>query len=92
MTTRLEIESAIKELPEVEVRALANWLQEYLEEKWDLKIEADFISGKLDRLIAKAESDITQLKLSRTYDLQTPYDSFGAGAILMETLKQQEVV
>ena len=92
MTTRLEVESAIRELPEVEVRALANWLQEYLEEEWDRQIEDDIESGKLDHLIAKSESDITQLELSRTYDLQTPYDSFGAGAILMETLKQQEIV
>ena len=89
MTTRLEVESAIRELPEVEVRALANWLQEYLEEKWDRQIEDDIESGKLDHLIAKSESDITQLELSRTYDLPTPYHSFGAGKILMETLKQQ---
>ena len=91
MTTRLEIESAIKELPEVEVRTLTNWLQEYLEEKWDRQIETDLASGKLDHLIAKAESDITQLKLSKTYDLPTPYHSFGAGKILMEALKQREV-
>ena len=58
MTTRLEVESAIKELPEVEVRDLAKWLHEYLEEKWDRQIEDDFTSGKLDRLIDRAESDI----------------------------------
>ena len=63
MTTRLEVESAIKELPEVEVRELAEWLQEYLEEKWDRQIEDDFILGKLDRLIAKAESDISSKNL-----------------------------
>jgi hypothetical protein len=58
MNTRSEVESAIKQLPEVEVRDLARWLQEYLEEKWDRQIEADFASGKLDRLIAQAEADI----------------------------------
>ena len=58
MTTRIEVESAIKELPEVEVRDLAKWLQEYLEEKWDRQIEDDFTSGKLDCLIDRAESDI----------------------------------
>ncbi|MGG6269593.1 hypothetical protein ACQ4M3_36570 [Leptolyngbya sp. AN03gr2] len=58
MNTRLEVESAIKQLPESEVRDLARWLQEYLDERWDEQIEADFASGKLDRLIAKAESDI----------------------------------
>ena len=58
MTNRLEVESAIKQLPEGEVRDLAKWLQEYLDEMWDRQIEADLASGKLDRLIAQAEADI----------------------------------
>lgn len=58
MNTRSEVELAIKQLSEGEVRDLAKWLQEYLDEMWDRQIEADFASGKLDRLIAKAESDI----------------------------------
>ncbi len=58
MTTRLEVESAIKQLPEGEVRNLAKWLQEYLDEMWDSQIEGDLASGKLDRLIAQAEADI----------------------------------
>ena len=58
MTTRLEVESAIKQLPEREVRDLANWLQNYLDEMWDRQIEADVASGKLDCLIAWAEKDI----------------------------------
>ena len=59
MTTRLEVESAIKQLPESEVRNLAKWLQEYLDDAWDKQIESDVASGKLDRLIAQAETDIT---------------------------------
>jgi hypothetical protein len=58
MNTRLEVESAIKQLPEGEVRNLAKWLQEYLDEIWDQKIETDLGSGKLDRLIAQAEANI----------------------------------
>jgi hypothetical protein len=58
MTNRLEVESAIKQLPEGEIRALANWLQDYLDEMWDRQIEADLASGKLDHLIARAEADI----------------------------------
>jgi hypothetical protein len=58
MNTRLEVESAIKQLPEGEVRYLAKWLQDYLDEMWDRQIEADLASGKLDRLIAQAEADI----------------------------------
>ncbi|MCU0568024.1 MAG: hypothetical protein MUF49_15665 [Oculatellaceae cyanobacterium Prado106] len=58
MTTRLELESAIKQLPEAEVRDFAKWLQDYLDEKWDQQIEADLSAGKLDQLIAQAEADI----------------------------------
>jgi hypothetical protein len=58
MSTRLEVQSAIEQLPEREIRDLSKWLQEYLEQKWDRQIEADFGAGKLDRLIAKAELDI----------------------------------
>jgi hypothetical protein len=58
MTNRLEVESAIKQLPEGEVRDLAKWLQNYLDERWDRQIEADLASGKLDHLIAQAEADI----------------------------------
>ena len=58
MSTRLEVQSAIKQLPKDEIRDLSKWLQEYLDEEWDLQIKADFRTGKLDRLIANAESDI----------------------------------
>jgi hypothetical protein len=58
MTNLLEIEAAIKQLPENDVRQLATWLQNYLNEKWDRQIESDLASGKLDALIAKAEADI----------------------------------
>jgi hypothetical protein len=58
MSTRLEVQSAIEKLPKDEIRDLAKWLQEYIDEDWDRQIEADFGAGKLDRLIAKAESDI----------------------------------
>ncbi len=58
MTTRLEVESAIKALPEGEVRDLAKWLQAYLDERWDQQLVTDLDSGKLDRLIAKAEAEI----------------------------------
>ncbi|MGA7937691.1 MAG: hypothetical protein WCA35_29345 [Kovacikia sp.] len=59
MTTLPEIEAAIKNLPKSDVRQLSVWLQEYLDELWDRQIEADVASGKLDKLIAKTEADIT---------------------------------
>lgn len=58
MTTRLEVEAAIRQLSETEARNLAKWLQEYLDEMWDKQIETDLTSGKLDRLIIQAEADI----------------------------------
>jgi transcriptional accessory protein Tex/SPT6 len=58
MRTKLEVQSAIEQLSKAEIRDLSKWLQEYLDEEWDRQIEADFGLGKLDRLIAKAESDI----------------------------------
>lgn len=58
MNNRLEVEAAIKQLPENEIRDLAKWLQDYLDEIWDRQIESDLASGKLDHLIAQAEADI----------------------------------
>lgn len=58
MPTLLEIEAAIKQLPEKDVRQLAAWLEQYLNDMWDRQIEADLASGKLDHLIAKVEADI----------------------------------
>ena len=46
---------------------------------------------KLIRLLAEdldTAENIAPLEPFKTYELPTPYDSFGAGAILMQTLKQ----
>lgn len=58
MTTLPEIESAIQQLPESDIRQLSGWIQAYLDEMWDRQIESDLASGKLDRLITRAEADI----------------------------------
>jgi hypothetical protein len=58
MTTLTEIESAIQQLPESDIRQLSGWLQSYLDEIWDRQMETDLASGKLDRLIERAEADI----------------------------------
>jgi inactivated superfamily I helicase len=47
MSTRLEIQSAIEQLPESEIRNLAKWLEEYLDEKCDRQIESDVRSHGL---------------------------------------------
>lgn len=58
MGTLPEIEAAIKLLPQNDIRQLAAWLEDYLEQMWDKQIETNLASGKLDKLIAKAEVDI----------------------------------
>lgn len=58
MKTLLEIEKAIKELPTVEARKLAGWLNEYLDDAWDRQLKADLKAGKLNKFLAKVESDI----------------------------------
>lgn len=60
MGTLPEIEAAIKQLPDSDIRQLVTWLEEYLEQMWDQQIENDLTSGNLDRLIAKAEADIAE--------------------------------
>lgn len=48
---------------------------------------------KLIRILAEdldTAEDIAPLEPFKTYDLPTPYDCFGAGAVLMETLKQSD--
>ncbi|OKH31548.1 hypothetical protein NIES2119_28495 [[Phormidium ambiguum] IAM M-71] len=68
-----EIEAAIKQLPENDVRQLAGWIQNYLNEKWDRQMQEDFAAGKLDALIAKAEADIAE---NNVRDLDEILDNF----------------
>lgn len=63
MINRLEIEAAIKQLPERDIRQLAAWIENYLAQIWDRQIEADLESGKLNALIATAEADIAANKI-----------------------------
>ncbi len=49
---------------------------------------------KLIRILAEdldMAQDVAPLEPFKTYDLPTPYDNFGAGAILIETLSQSNV-
>lgn len=48
---------------------------------------------KLIRILAEdleMTEDIAPLEPFKTYDLPTPYDCFGAGAVLMEAFKQSD--
>ncbi len=59
MTTLAELEAAIKQLSESDAPQLSTWLQNYLDDAWDLQIAANFKAGKLNHLIAKAEAYIS---------------------------------
>ncbi|MEH1825059.1 MAG: hypothetical protein V7L22_06785 [Nostoc sp.] len=50
---------------------------------------------KLIRILAEeldTNKDISPLEAFKTYDLPTPYNSFGVGEILMQALKQEDSV
>ena len=49
-----EIKVAIEALPEVDYVQLRQWFNEKDWEKWDIQIEVDSKSGKLDFLVTEA--------------------------------------
>lgn len=57
MSTVAEIENALQALSLNDARKVADWLQHYLDEKWDRQIDADIAAGKLDKLADKALED-----------------------------------
>ena len=59
MSTVAEIESALSQLPVKDARLIADWLQEYLDAKWDKQMDEDSAAGRLDPLWEKAKADIT---------------------------------
>ncbi|MBW4657508.1 MAG: hypothetical protein KME15_02445 [Drouetiella hepatica Uher 2000/2452] len=58
MAALAEITEAIAQLPDPDVRKLAVWLQDYLEENWDQQLAGDVAAGRLDGLIHRAEAQI----------------------------------
>lgn len=57
MSTVAEIEKALQKLPVDDAWKVADWLQEYLDAKWDAQIDADIAAGKLDKLADEAIKD-----------------------------------
>ena len=51
-----EIEDALKKLPVKKARAVASWLQDYLDSQWDQQIERDSAAGKLGKLAEQAQA------------------------------------
>ena len=53
----LELESAVSELPADELAAFARWIEEYMADAWDRRIEADIQAGRLDDAGRRADAD-----------------------------------
>jgi hypothetical protein len=65
MTTIMEIQEAVRALPEEEFAAFSSWFDQYEEERWDRQIERDQQSGPLRALMEKARADFEAGKCSR---------------------------
>jgi hypothetical protein len=58
-----EIEAAIESLPPEEFRRVARWVGERLQMRWDLELDTDSASGKLDFLFEEARSESAEQQL-----------------------------
>ena len=52
-----EIEAAIDRLPPKDFRRIADWLAERDRQLWDVQMDRDCASGKLDFLFEEAEAE-----------------------------------
>ena len=57
ISTVAEIEKALQTIPLNDARKVADWLQHYLDEKWDTQIDSDIEAGRLDKVADKAIED-----------------------------------
>ena len=56
--TLSDIQLAIGKLDTNQVFALADWLDEYKNDRWDEQMEADAKAGKFDKIIAEVDEEI----------------------------------
>ena len=63
MSTVAEIKAAITQLTLEERAEVARCLHECEDDAWDKQMQQDLAAGKLDRLLAKVDSDIDDGKL-----------------------------
>lgn len=55
MSTVVEIEDAIKQLPSTQLSELRQWFDEFVADQWDDQIQADAHAGNLDFLLQQAD-------------------------------------
>ncbi len=54
MSTIIEIETAIEQLPPEDFEKLANWIDQRRNAEWDRQMESDSATGRLDFLFEEA--------------------------------------
>ena len=59
-----EIESAIAQLPPIELAELAKWFEEFHAAAWDQQLELDVQSGRLEAVVRAAERDFERGDIS----------------------------
>ena len=58
MTEIEELEERIQRLPKEDFSKLRDWFYQLENELWDQQIKSDFKSGKFDKLIKKARTEL----------------------------------
>ena len=56
MTTIVDIQEAVRALPEEEFSAFSSWFYQYEEQRWDRQLEQNQKSGPLRSLMEKAQN------------------------------------
>jgi hypothetical protein len=57
MTAIEELEAAVINLPADKLFQFSQWFEEFMAEKWDKKIEADILAGRLDKIAQQVDKD-----------------------------------
>ena len=55
-----ELKTAVTALPPSDLQLFSEWLEEYLADRWDERIEADILAGRLDKAGQQAIDDYEQ--------------------------------
>ena len=57
MTAIEELKAAVINLPADKIFQFSQWFEEFMAERWDKKIEADILAGRLDKIAQQVDED-----------------------------------
>ena len=52
-----ELQTAVAQLPAGKLNRFSRWLEEFLADQWDQRIEADILAGRLDTAGRRADKE-----------------------------------